>query len=220
MGKAEQWQAKIFFDGGRRKGGTPSSQMGEEVTEVVSSDMSVKAMFLELKTSLTSIDAKLDHLTEQLYRIMTRVDDHDSRLDRLEAPTSDMKDQRQGERAQLLQMEKVLEAMFSERRARTFPSPIAQAHLASAHQLTVLALLGSVDTVLLAQRKLVGMLLLLTKRRVAICWGRGRPPQVSDWLRNAAFCREQLATFWELAPAGSSSRDIWAPLRSYLEIAY
>ncbi|KAJ1205245.1 hypothetical protein NDU88_000680 [Pleurodeles waltl] len=76
------------------------------------------------------------------------------------------------------------------------------------------------DSVPPAQRKLVGMLLLLAKRRVAICWGRGRPPGVTDWLRDAVYCLEQLETFWELAPEGSRPRDIWAPLREYLETAY
>ncbi|XP_069059369.1 vomeronasal type-2 receptor 26-like [Pleurodeles waltl] len=61
--------------------------------------------------SLTSINSKLNHLTEQLDRIKTRVDDHDSRPDRLEAHTSDMEDQRQGERVQFMQMEKVLEVI-------------------------------------------------------------------------------------------------------------
>ncbi|KAJ1142569.1 hypothetical protein NDU88_008883 [Pleurodeles waltl] len=84
----------------------------------------------------------------------------------------------------------------------------------------VLALLGSVDPMPPAQQKLVGMLLLLVMRRVAICWGRGRCAWVTVWLRDAAYCREQLETFWELAPEGSRPRDIWVPLREYLETAY
>ncbi|KAJ1083605.1 hypothetical protein NDU88_003762 [Pleurodeles waltl] len=80
-----------------------------------------------------------------------------------------------------------------------------------------LALLGCVDAVRQFHRQLVGLLLLLAKRRVAMCWSRGRPPRGSDWLRNAPFCQEQLTIFWELTPEGSRPRDIWAPLRSFLD---
>ncbi|KAJ1132755.1 hypothetical protein NDU88_011058 [Pleurodeles waltl] len=76
--------------GFRWKRGTPSTQLGEEALEAASTDMSVRAIFLDLKSSLIGIDAKLDNLTEQLDRIKTRVDDYDSRLDRLEARTSDI----------------------------------------------------------------------------------------------------------------------------------
>ncbi|KAJ1174670.1 hypothetical protein NDU88_006490 [Pleurodeles waltl] len=41
-------------------------------------------------------------------------------------------------------------------------------------------------------RSLVGMLLLLAKRRVAVCWGRVRAQRRDDWLRDAAFSQEQL----------------------------
>ncbi|KAJ1188443.1 hypothetical protein NDU88_005204 [Pleurodeles waltl] len=69
MGKAEQRQAKLSFDGGRRKGGTPGPPAGEAQMEEGSSDTSVRSMFLDLKSSLAGIDAKLDHLTEQMDRI-------------------------------------------------------------------------------------------------------------------------------------------------------
>ncbi|KAJ1203234.1 hypothetical protein NDU88_007026 [Pleurodeles waltl] len=36
-------------------------------------------------------------------------------------------------------------------------------------------------------RRLVGMLLLLAKRRVVVCWGRGRAPRKDDWLQDAVF---------------------------------
>ncbi|KAJ1128267.1 hypothetical protein NDU88_006646 [Pleurodeles waltl] len=81
----------------------------------------------------------------------------------------------------------------------------------------VMALLGEMSGVQTAMRHLAGMMLLLAKRRVSICWGRIRSPRASDWLRDAAYCQEQLTNYWELMLAGSRPRDIWAPLRSYLE---
>ncbi|KAJ1117695.1 hypothetical protein NDU88_005892 [Pleurodeles waltl] len=80
-----------------------------------------------------------------------------------------------------------------------------------------LALLGCVDEVRRTHRQLVGLLLLLAKRRVAMCWGQSRPPRGSDWLRDASFCQKQLTIFWEFTPEGSRTRDIWAPLRSFLD---
>ncbi|KAJ1129929.1 hypothetical protein NDU88_008289 [Pleurodeles waltl] len=94
MGKADQRQANISFDGGRKKGGAPTSQPEEKVVEEGTSDMSVKAMFLDLKNSLAEIDGKLDHLTEQMERIEAQVDDHDSCFEQLEARTSGLEDQR------------------------------------------------------------------------------------------------------------------------------
>ncbi|KAJ1176508.1 hypothetical protein NDU88_001786 [Pleurodeles waltl] len=72
MGKAEQRQAKLSFDGGRRKGDTPGPPTGEAQMEVGASDASVQSMFLDLKSSLVGIDAKLDHLTEQMDHIRVR----------------------------------------------------------------------------------------------------------------------------------------------------
>ncbi|KAJ1163451.1 hypothetical protein NDU88_003909 [Pleurodeles waltl] len=79
-----------------------------------------------------------------------------------------------------------------------------------------IALLGYMDEVQGPHRRLVGLLMLLAKRRVAMCWGRGRAPRRSDWLRDAAFCHDQLLVFWELMPEGSRPKDIWAPLNEYL----
>ncbi|KAJ1118576.1 hypothetical protein NDU88_006767 [Pleurodeles waltl] len=73
--------------------------------------MSVRAMFMELKTSLAGIDAKLDHVTEQLDRIRARVDDHDARFETLETRTSEIEDARSGDREQIAQMERLLEVI-------------------------------------------------------------------------------------------------------------
>ncbi|KAJ1207254.1 hypothetical protein NDU88_002646 [Pleurodeles waltl] len=72
--------------------------------------MSVRAMFMELKTSLAGIDAKLDHVTERLDRIRARVDDHDARFETLETRTSDIEEARSGDREQIAQMERLMEA--------------------------------------------------------------------------------------------------------------
>ncbi|KAJ1213486.1 hypothetical protein NDU88_001123 [Pleurodeles waltl] len=87
MGKVEQWQATLSFDGGRRKGGTPGTPTGEAQMEEGSSDALVQSMFLDLKSSLAGIDAKLDHLTEQMDCIRARVDEHDARFEQLELRT-------------------------------------------------------------------------------------------------------------------------------------
>ncbi|KAJ1150179.1 hypothetical protein NDU88_002975 [Pleurodeles waltl] len=68
-------------------------------------------MFLELKSSLAGIDAKLDHVTGQLDQIKARVDDHDSRFEVLETRTSEMEDARRGARDHLAQMERILEVI-------------------------------------------------------------------------------------------------------------
>ncbi|KAJ1150631.1 hypothetical protein NDU88_003421 [Pleurodeles waltl] len=72
------------------------------------SDASVRSIFLDLKSSLAGIDAKLDHLTEQMDRIHAWVDEHDARFEQLELRTSQLEDRGQGERERLLQMERVL----------------------------------------------------------------------------------------------------------------
>ncbi|KAJ1182324.1 hypothetical protein NDU88_007516 [Pleurodeles waltl] len=109
MGKGEQQQAKLSFDGSKQKGGTPAPQPGEVQMDDGPSDVSVKSMFMDLKSSLAGIDAKLDHLTGQMDRIWARVDEHNARFEQLESCTSEMEDQRHGERERLLQMERVLE---------------------------------------------------------------------------------------------------------------
>ncbi|KAJ1140027.1 hypothetical protein NDU88_006388 [Pleurodeles waltl] len=50
-------------------------------------------------------------MTEQLDHTRSRVDDHDSRFEQLEARASDLEDGRQGDCEQLLQMERVLEVI-------------------------------------------------------------------------------------------------------------
>ncbi|KAJ1171033.1 hypothetical protein NDU88_002904 [Pleurodeles waltl] len=116
MGKAEQRQAKLSFEGGRRKGGAPASQSEGPATDEENSDGSVKAMFLDLKTSLAGIDGKLDHVTEQLDRIKTRVDEHDARLDQLEVCTSVLEDTQRGlpESTDMGRMEDFVEEMLSD----------------------------------------------------------------------------------------------------------
>ncbi|KAJ1213663.1 hypothetical protein NDU88_001295 [Pleurodeles waltl] len=83
MGKAEQRQAKISFEGDKRKGSTAVLQPGEVQMDDGLSEVSVKAMFMDLKCSLAGIDAKLDYLTEQMDRIRARMDEHDARFEQL-----------------------------------------------------------------------------------------------------------------------------------------
>ncbi|KAJ1173043.1 hypothetical protein NDU88_004885 [Pleurodeles waltl] len=98
MGKADKRQAKLSFSGGEKRGATSDPRPGDAGAEEGSSEMSVRAMFMELKTSLAGIDAKLDHVTERLDRIRARVDDHDARFETLETRTSEIEDARSGDR--------------------------------------------------------------------------------------------------------------------------
>ncbi|KAJ1151788.1 hypothetical protein NDU88_004568 [Pleurodeles waltl] len=77
MGKADKRQAKLSFSGGEKRGAIPAPRTGDADAEEGSPEMSVRAMFMELKTSLVGIDAKLDQVTERLDRIRSRVDEHD-----------------------------------------------------------------------------------------------------------------------------------------------
>ncbi|KAJ1143555.1 hypothetical protein NDU88_009863 [Pleurodeles waltl] len=111
MGKADKRQAKLSFSGGEKRGATSEPRPGDADTEEGPSEMSVRAMFMELKTSLAGIDAKLDHVTERLDRIRARVDDHDARFETLETRTSDIEDARSGDREQIAQMERLMEVI-------------------------------------------------------------------------------------------------------------
>ncbi|KAJ1096854.1 hypothetical protein NDU88_001985 [Pleurodeles waltl] len=114
MGKADKRQAKLSFSGGEKRGATSEPRPGDADTEEGSSEMSVRAMFMELKTSLAGIDAKLDHVTERLDRIRARVDDHDARFEMLETRTSDIEDARSGDREQIAQMERLMEIIITQ----------------------------------------------------------------------------------------------------------
>ncbi|KAJ1146562.1 hypothetical protein NDU88_012829 [Pleurodeles waltl] len=111
MGKADKRQAKLSFSGGEKRGATSEPRPGDADTEEGSSEISVRGMFMELKTSLAGIDAKLDHVTERLDRIRARVDDHDARFETLETRTSDIEDARSGDREQIAQMERLMEGL-------------------------------------------------------------------------------------------------------------
>ncbi|KAJ1199115.1 hypothetical protein NDU88_002953 [Pleurodeles waltl] len=69
------------------------------------------------------------------------------------------------------------------------------------------ALLGYVKEIPSEYRRLVGILLVLAKHRVVMCWGWKQKPRCDDWLKKAAYCQEQLATNWELMPMGSHPRE-------------
>ncbi|KAJ1211384.1 hypothetical protein NDU88_006744 [Pleurodeles waltl] len=113
MGKSEQRQSKLTFDGGKKRGGSSSSLLGDGPAAEGGLDASVRAMFLDLKNSLAGINAKLDYVTEQLDRIKARVDDQNTRFDHLESRTSDLKDQHNDEREKLLQMERKLDIIHN-----------------------------------------------------------------------------------------------------------
>lgn len=81
----------------------------------------------------------------------------------------------------------------------------------------LLGLLGYVKKIPMGVRKLIAMLLLLAKRRIAMTWGRLRPPLLKDWITDVTFCQEQLAAFWELMQVASRPKDIWGPFVNWLQ---
>ncbi|KAJ1180994.1 hypothetical protein NDU88_006205 [Pleurodeles waltl] len=80
----------------------------------------------------------------------------------------------------------------------------------------LVALLGYTEKIAPVHRRYLGFALLLAKRRVACCWGRGRAPKFKDWLSDLVYGRMQLKAYAELLPPTSRPRDIWAPLDTYL----
>lgn len=68
-------------------------------------------------------------------------------------------------------------------------------------------LLGYVERLEVAGRKLAAMMLVLARRRLAIHWGAPRGPRSSDWLQDITYCQENLSLYWDLMP-----KDIWAHL--------
>lgn len=81
----------------------------------------------------------------------------------------------------------------------------------------LVALLGYVEEVPPAHRRLTAMMLLLAKRRIAIYWGVPRKTRISEWLSDIAFCQEHLTHFWELMPTSSRPKDIWSPFLTWLK---
>lgn len=78
-------------------------------------------------------------------------------------------------------------------------------------------LLGYVKEVPVGVCKLLAMLLLLAKRRIAMTWGRSRLPLFKDWITDITFCQEQLVAFWELMPVASRSKGIWRRFVAWLQ---
>lgn len=78
------------------------------------------------------------------------------------------------------------------------------------------ALLGYTKQVPANRRKFVSFTLVLAKRRVACCWGRGRAPKFKNWITDMIFWQDQLNKYAELLPISSRPRDIWGPLQKYL----
>lgn len=63
---------------------------------------------LEMRSSLRTIDSKLDVFTSQLESVKQKVDTHETRLDVLENRHSDLHDFQVETKEQVLQMDKVL----------------------------------------------------------------------------------------------------------------
>ncbi|KAJ1205560.1 hypothetical protein NDU88_000988 [Pleurodeles waltl] len=77
-------------------------------------------------------------------------------------------------------------------------------------------LLGYVKDVPQDMRNLIALLLLLAKHQETMYWGWRLMPRRAGWLRDAAYCQEQLTAYWQLIPARSSPKYIGSPLEMYL----
>lgn len=70
----------------------------------------------------------------------------------------------------------------------------------------------------MGMRKLLAMLVLLAKRRIAMAQVISPPPPLlKDWITDVTFCQEQLAAFWELMPIACRPKDIWGPFVNWLQ---
>ncbi|KAJ1202382.1 hypothetical protein NDU88_006182 [Pleurodeles waltl] len=113
MAKAAQRQPKLTFNGGKKKSVLAGRSADDMQLEEEGPTSSVKSMFFELKHSLASIDAKFDHLTEQMGHLKEWVDGHDTCFEQLESPTLDLEDNRCGDGEQLLCMERMLGVIWN-----------------------------------------------------------------------------------------------------------
>ncbi|KAJ1171781.1 hypothetical protein NDU88_003639 [Pleurodeles waltl] len=96
MSKTDTKQEKLTFEGkklirnteGEKSyGATMNPQTAEEL------ELDLKEILLVIKTSLRTIDNKLDLLTARLYEVKQRVNTRESRLDVLENRISEIDDQ-------------------------------------------------------------------------------------------------------------------------------
>lgn len=70
-------------------------------------------LLLEVKSSLKTIDSKIDNLTPCLDRVKQRVDSHDARLVQLAARVSDAKDAGVSSAQTRLKMDKILKLIHA-----------------------------------------------------------------------------------------------------------
>lgn len=77
-------------------------------------------------------------------------------------------------------------------------------------------LLGYVERVNVASRRLTAMMLVLARRRLAVHWGDPRSPSIGDWLRDIVYCQENLTLYWDMMPSSSRPKDIWGPFVDWL----
>lgn len=85
MGKGDPKQPKIRFE--QKRQARQNDQVCDN-TELnapdTEQDIDIKALMLEVRSSLRSIDTKLDNMTSQLESVKTLVGTHETRLDCLE----------------------------------------------------------------------------------------------------------------------------------------
>ncbi|KAJ1170325.1 hypothetical protein NDU88_002203 [Pleurodeles waltl] len=112
MGRHKARQDKLNF-GGRG----PTWQAGDEAQHGAfpertggadCSNVALKELLDDVKTTLKATDMKLDILTKRLDQVKQRVDKHEHRLDLLEGHVSDTDDNLTESKVHLLKMDKVL----------------------------------------------------------------------------------------------------------------
>lgn len=89
MGKADAKQSKLTFEGCRTgRCRDPPHEAGEQATQTDApevQDEDIRSLLLEVKSSLKTIDSKIDHLASHLDQVKQRVDSHDTCITQLEA---------------------------------------------------------------------------------------------------------------------------------------
>lgn len=115
MGKTDPTQSKIPFATKRNLRGADAPQTSEEqrftATETAAQEDDLRSILLEVRSSLKTIDIKIDALQSGLDSVKQKVVVHENRLDIQENRDSDTQDAHTETRSQILGMEKVLEAI-------------------------------------------------------------------------------------------------------------
>lgn len=80
-----------------------------------------------------------------------------------------------------------------------------------------LALMGYVKPLGRGIRRFTAIALLLAKRQISLHWGKSQLPTLRSWLYDLQYCSTASEDYASLLPISSRPRDVWQPLKSYLQ---